>query len=351
MDYTKILKRAWHILWHYPSLWVIGFILAFVGGGSSNGNPSGTTFYQFNQNDFGKDWGIPGGRNGNWQQFIERINNFMDMKFGGINETRILTWAIVAFVVILLIAIAFTILKYVALTAHFRMVDHLEETGEKVAWTKGLKWGWSKSAFQIWLIDLVVIVPTVLATLILFGCAATPLLLGVGGGEATTAAGIVASIGMGLVVFLVIIIAATVINLWLRFAYRICVLENKGVMDSLKKAWFVLRHSLKDIALTWLILVGVRIAFGIVMIPIGLVLVGIAIAIVGGLGLGLYALATEISSGLVVIAVVFLILLLTIPITLVRGVVESFLESVWTLVYREIKLATTLAEVPSEIAV
>ena len=37
MNYTKILKRAWHILWHYPALWVFGFLLAFFGGSSNSG--------------------------------------------------------------------------------------------------------------------------------------------------------------------------------------------------------------------------------------------------------------------------------------------------------------------------
>ncbi|OJX40489.1 MAG: hypothetical protein BGO78_05705 [Chloroflexi bacterium 44-23] len=351
MDYTKILKRAWHILWHYPSLWVIGFILAFVGGGSSGGNPSGQTFYRFNQNDFRNGKGFPDGRNGNWQRIIERINTYMDTHFGNINESVILTWAIAAFVVIMLIVIVFTILKYVALAAHFRMVNNLEETGNKVSWSKGLKGGWSKAAFRLWLIDLVVIIPTTLTILVLFGCAAIPFLLGIGAGDAATAAGIIASIGIGMVVFLVIIIAVTVINLWLRFAHRICVLENKGVLESLKNAWFVLRHSLKDIALTWLILVGVRIAFGIVSIPIVLVLVGIAVAVVGGLGLGVYALGTQISAGLIILGVVLMILLLAIPITFVSGLGESFFESTWTLVYREIKLRTTLAAIPSESAV
>ena len=220
MDYMKILKRAWHILWHYPALWLIGFALALVGT-SSGGSPSGQTFYQFNRNDHRNNNGFPSGMNGDWQQFIERINSFMDKTFGGITERTIITWAIVAAIVIFLLVILLTIIRYVALTAHIRMVNHLEESGEKVSWRKGIQWGWSKAAFRLWLIDLMVGIPTALVVLILFGCAAIPLLLGFTGSDVGTAAGVIATIGMGMIVFLVIFVAAFVLSLWMRFGARV----------------------------------------------------------------------------------------------------------------------------------
>ncbi len=76
------------------------------------------------------------------------------------------------------------------------MVNHLEENGEKVSWRKGFKWGWSVSAFRLWLMDLLVILPIVFVFIVLFGCAALPVLLGITAGEATTAAGVVATIGI-----------------------------------------------------------------------------------------------------------------------------------------------------------
>ncbi len=47
IDFGKILKRAWHILWNYKVLWIFGILLAITagrGGGSSSS-------YQFSSND------------------------------------------------------------------------------------------------------------------------------------------------------------------------------------------------------------------------------------------------------------------------------------------------------------
>ena len=40
LDITKILKRSWHILWNYRTLWIFGFILALAMGGNNFGNNS-----------------------------------------------------------------------------------------------------------------------------------------------------------------------------------------------------------------------------------------------------------------------------------------------------------------------
>ena len=40
MDHTKILKRAWAILWQYRVLWIFGIILAITASSSSPANTS-----------------------------------------------------------------------------------------------------------------------------------------------------------------------------------------------------------------------------------------------------------------------------------------------------------------------
>jgi len=351
MNYTKILKRAWTILWHYPSLWVVGFFLAFLGGSSGrNGTPGSGLNYSFNKNDFPGSNGFPQNPDGNWNQWLEKINRYMDMHFGAINEKTILTWAIIAGAVIFFLVVIATILRYVALTAHIRMVNHLEESGEKVSWRKGFKWGWSNSAFRLWLMDLLVTLPTVLVFMILFGCAAIPVLLGLAAGETTTAAGVIATIGMGLVVLFLAFVVGLAISLWIKIAQRVCVIDGSGVIDSLKAGWKTVRKSLKDILIMWLILVGVQIAFGLVMIPVAIILIGLSVAVVGGIGLIVYSVAAEVSVGLIVAGILFLIFILALPITFIQGLGESFYESVWTLIYRETKTPVRMiVEAPAEI--
>ncbi|HEX6270403.1 MAG TPA: hypothetical protein VFZ43_09220, partial [Anaerolineales bacterium] len=49
MDPIKILRRAWHILWNYRTLWVFGLILALATAGSSGGG-NNSVQYQFDEN-------------------------------------------------------------------------------------------------------------------------------------------------------------------------------------------------------------------------------------------------------------------------------------------------------------
>jgi hypothetical protein len=337
MNYTKILKRSWHILWHYPALWVFGFLLAFFGGSGNGSNPSNGFQYSFDKNDF-QGWnGFQPGNNGSWNMWLEKINRYIDAHFGAINEQTIWMLAIIAALIIFFLVILGTVLNYVAKTAHIRMVNHLEENGEKVSWRKGFKWGWSVSAFRLWLMDLLVVLPIIFVFIVLFGCAALPVLLGITAGEATTAAGVVAAIGIVLVVMLLAFIVGLVVNLWMKIAHRVCVIEGKGVIESLKTGWQDVRKNLQDTFLMWLILVAVQIGFGIVMIPIGLILVALSVGIIGGLGLLVYSVSSNVSIGLIILGIVLLILFLAIPISLVRGLGESYFESVWTLFYREIK--------------
>jgi hypothetical protein len=49
MDHTKILKRAWHILWSYRVLWIFGIILALTATGGVG--TSGTS-YSVGSGDF-----------------------------------------------------------------------------------------------------------------------------------------------------------------------------------------------------------------------------------------------------------------------------------------------------------
>jgi hypothetical protein len=345
MKYTQILKRAWQILWHYPALWVIGILLALTGGASGGGS-SGLRF--------------SGNNNNYWQGFqfdppaelsrkIEQLNRYMDSHFGNINENTILMWAIIAALVILILVVIGVFIKYISLTATIRMVDHLENTGEKVSWRKGLRWGWSRSAFRLWLIRLVVVIPTFLLFLVLFGCAALPVLLGLAGGRTSTAAGIIATIGIGFLVFLIVFIVAVLITVWLRFASRECVIQNQGVMASLSASWKSLRNEWKDISIMWLILTGVRIGIGIAMIPVVLILIALSAALAGGIGLLIYGIA-GMSITAILVGVALFILLLGAPMLLISGLKETYFETSWTLVYRDIQapLPEKLDELPED---
>jgi hypothetical protein len=125
-------------------------------------------------------------------------------------------------------------------------------------------------------------------------------------------------------------------------AYRKIALEDLGPWAAFKETLALVRRHLGPAALQWLILVGMRIAWGIVLIPVNLVLVFVA-ALAGGLpGLlvgGIAALAADWPLALILGAVVFVpifIVVVTLPNLALSTLATLYQSTVWTLTYREL---------------
>src|ERR1035437_7247624 len=60
IDFGKILKHAWHILWNYRILWIFGILLAITSGGGGGNGSSARSNYNFNgtNGNPGVDWNI-----------------------------------------------------------------------------------------------------------------------------------------------------------------------------------------------------------------------------------------------------------------------------------------------------
>ncbi|HEX5807300.1 MAG TPA: hypothetical protein VFY25_01435, partial [Anaerolineales bacterium] len=170
IDPVKILQRAWHILWSYPALWVFGLILALAAGGSFNGG--GNNGMQWREN--GNDYQTPPPES--MQEFFSQLNRGLERLFDqGIPEADIsgahlvtFLWIIGVFIVVmLLLGIAFAVARYVSETAVIRMVDDYETTGTKLTVAQGIRLGWSRTAWRLFLINLIVNLPVILFFLVL----------------------------------------------------------------------------------------------------------------------------------------------------------------------------------------
>jgi hypothetical protein len=346
MNYTNFLKRAWHILWHYPALWVFGFLLALTGSssGGGGGGGQGSVNYRGNQTDFDK---LPD------TEFFRQIGDYLknlSVRFENIQFTDVLPWIILGGFAILVLSIAFTILRNLALTANYKMVNHYEATGEKVNWKQGFRWGWSKKIWQLFLIDLVVGLPVAAIVIILFGCAALPFLLAISENNAATAVGIVAGIALLLLAILILVIISVFVGVWLKLAKRICVLDDKGIMDSLRSGWKLMRGFWKDVLILWLIMVGVQLGFGLVMIPVVLILLVLSGLLGGGIGFAIWAISQGAITAIIIGFILF-ILFVSIPSTFAGGLGETYFETVWTLFFRETQLphdAADLSDLPGD---
>jgi len=344
MDHQKVLKRAWEILKQYRVLWIFGLIVALTttSGGGQNSN------YNFGRNDAPSDfsWQIP--EDGTFQEGMEA---FVEQLVEGRWAPRagmVITLVIVFVVIGIVLSVIGAILRYVSETSLIRMVDAYEDTGEQLKFGQGWRLGWSREAWKLFLIDLVIGVPLFIAFVILFAIAGAPLLLWLGRGAGAKALGTVATIGMFFIAVLCLIIVGTLVTLLKRFFYRVCVLEKTGAREAIRQGWALFKQNWKDIALMWLITVGINIGWAILMIPVGLILVLIGGLLGGGLGLatrGLTGLVMGNAGAWIAAAIVGLpifILIIAIPMAILESFKVVYLSSTWTLTYRELRALAQL---------
>jgi len=342
MDHTKVLKRAWEILWRYRVLWVFGVIVVLCAAGSS-GNPN------FN---FG------GGGDGREQQNVPPwLGEFpwrgwpptevMPEVLGAL--TAVAGVILVIIVALCCLAVVLTVAKvvflYVGETALIRMVDHYEETGEKRGVRQGFRLGWSRTALRLFVIDLLTRVPGFIAVLLLLlvGAGIAALFVLVRDGVVLKIIGTVAGIGVGFLVILASIVLALAISLVRPLIFRVCALGERGVIDSFRVGFDFIKAHLGDTVVMWLIMIGIQIGWVIVMIPIVvfLAVVGVVVALLAGLSVG--GLTALVAHGAVpwiagfAVGIPLLILIMAPPLVFLGGLAEVYKSSVWTLTYRELR--------------
>jgi hypothetical protein len=219
--------------------------------------------------------------------------------------------------------------------------------------------GWSRTAWRLFLIKLLIGLPVILAFALLFLLVlALGLLSGLVVMKNSVVAGvigIVAAVGLFFMLIFLAIVVGAVLSLLIKFFWRACALEGLGVIESIRQGFDVVRQYLKDVVIMWLIMIGVHIGWTIAMIAMAIVLLPaiILLIIVGGVLGGLPALlvgglASLFFEGAVpwilagVIGIPIFILVVALPWLFLGGLMEVFKSSVWTLTYRELRALESL---------
>jgi hypothetical protein len=353
IDFGKILKRAWQILWSYRVLWIFGLLLAITagrGGGGSSGPQ-----IQFS----GRDWSNarpwpPLEEFSDWaQQNLIPLFEHPEQYIG----TYI--WIGVGFLLFILIVSAImALIRYPSETAVLRMVDDHEQTGQKVSFRQGWRLGWSRRAFRLWVIDLVINLPVLLLVAVIVGVgfaiyfavegsSRSPSL---GAGEAGSVVGVVAAIGFFFVFLFFFVIGMAFLGLLRQFFARKAALEGASMGESFRQGWQMFRHNWKSGLLMWLVMLGVGIGVGILgfilfflLIPVYLILLIPAIltaALPVLIGFGIAALFAPAPLAWVIGILLGLPLFFTVlflPLIAFSGLYQVYSSSVWTLAYREMK--------------
>lgn len=274
-------------------------------------------------------------------------------------RSTLITVGIALACLIIILIVAGIIAGYVAKSALIRMVNDYEETGEKLGIRQGFRLGWSRTAWRFFLMDLAIGLPAVLAFILLFALAALPLLLWTTQNRVAGVIGTVATAGMVVMVTLLIIIVSVLLSLLMHFFRRVCALEEMGVFESIRQGVSFVRAHLQDVGIMWLIMIGIGLAWIIVLIPVMILLIPVMLVFVllggvlGGLPALLVGLLTSLFFGGVVpyivagvIGLPIFILVVAAPILFVGGLMEVFKSSTWTLTYRELRALEDLEPGP-----
>jgi hypothetical protein len=324
MDHLRILKRAFQITLDYRVLWIFGILLALTTAGGS-GNP-GAQFRGDGGNGGGAlppgDFNLPG--------FPTQWAN------------ALITAAIVLACLILVLAIASAIVRYVSETALIRLVDGHEASGEKLTTRQGFRAGWSRAAFRMFLLDLVIGLGGLVIFLLLLLVAAAPLLVWLTESEPARVVGTVSAIGLILLVIFVGIVAAIAYSLLAHFFRRAIVLEGLGLSAAVRRGVALVRMRLGDVVVMGLIMFALGLAWAILMIPVLIMLV-LAGIVIGGLpGLLAFGIARLFAEGALpwivggIVGAPIFLLVIAAPALFLNGLAEAYKSGVWTLTYREL---------------
>jgi hypothetical protein len=368
MDYTRIIYRAWELLKSYRVLWIFGFLLAMTttswGAWSiygindrwDNDNPpfsiqtlDSSTMITLEeiQVEVFPGQNIPiivrSANNPEDAQRLERLLNEVITPDIWQDILTILIFIIAGSLVLFLIA---AILRYVAETALIRMVGDQEQTGNQLSLREGLRAGWSRSAWRLFFIDVLVFLVTAAVFILLLAVGALPVYLAVESSSGTDILGIIAT---GLIFFPLLalfIILVPLISLLVRFFRRACVLDDLGALASIRRGFQVVFANLKDVVVMGVLMLGINTLVAMIAIPVILILSPLLIVtlVAGGVigsipALIAGGLAAMVSSGAVpwIIAILtglpLLLLVAASPVLFLEGLLEVFKSSTWTLTY------------------
>ncbi len=363
MDPIKILKRSWYILWSYRALWVFGLILALAAGSSSGSSNNGTKYQQSR----GENTQVtPQSMQQAFRDIQHEWNKLLDQGIPDIHltgqEINTFLWVIGAFVLVMLVlGIVVAIARYVSETAVIRMVDEYEGSGNKLSMRQGVRIGWSNTAWRLFLINLIVNLPAIALMLVVLVAGISILIAVVNGNVNFAAFSIVSAIVIGFIALFVVVILTILLHLLRNFFWRICALENAGVIESLQRGFAMVLENWKNVGLMWLVMIGLGIVWAvasvlliIVSIPVVVVTTVVALLVVALpflLFVGLFSTFLGgylpwIAGGLFM-APLFFTLAFS-PWLLLGSWQSVYTSTVWTLTYREIKALPSLLPPPIE---
>ncbi len=289
MDYGGILKRTWQITWRNKAWWLLGILASCSGGGRGGG---------------GTRWNI--------SRFDERGIEGTKRALNGLLQSEtfwiVLAVAVLLLVLLSLLFLALGVIGQGGLIAAFHKADQDSILTIGQAFQRGAEQFWRLLAVQL-IIGLGMFVAALV--LLLPGIAATIL-----------------SMGLALPCLLVLVCLLVPLGLalpvYLPFTQMAIVVEGRGIADSLRRAWQVIRANLGPVLVMALILVlGSLAVQTIVSLPL---LAALLPLMTGVLLQGEAQTAGFALAGLCVLGYLPVLIVLS-------GIVQTYVSGAWTLAY------------------
>jgi hypothetical protein len=303
---------------------LFGFLLALCSGGSGGGGN-----YNFSPPSNTGEFGYPPGSIPSPEQFFSQ------------EWISILITLLVAFCcLILILTVLGIVVRAVTRTALIGMVRQITET-ETVTIRDGWRHGWSRGAWRVFLVGLVIGIPVAIVGFVLVLLALTPLLLLFTGETGPMVTSVFLTIMAIFVVMVVMLIIAVVVVPVQELAWRRTVLDKIGVIASVTEIFGIIKRNFKDVLVIWLLMIAIGIGWFFVFLFIMLVGV-IAALLLGGIPGGLVYLISGSVWGAVIAGGVPAFIVLVLVITFSSGLYLTFRSAVWTLAY--LGIDTTLPQ-------
>ncbi|MCB9421853.1 MAG: hypothetical protein H6667_18780 [Ardenticatenaceae bacterium] len=267
MDFGSLLKRSWNIVWNNKFLFVLGFLAALGSGGTNgNGGGRGNFNYNFGPND------VPA-------EILDQLQRFWT-QYGAL---------VIGLVCLgIIVSIILWLVRLVAQAGLISSVARIE-AGEKVTFSEAFAAGVGKLGRVIG-VNVVMYGPFTLFGILagIAGLATAGAAIGsaVNGASNADIEAMFGGIGIfwvciGCIGCLIVPLVIFVTAIY-PFAQRGAVLQDLGVIESIRHGWQVLKANTSDVILLIVLFIVLGIVFGlatvIVLLPFALVSLGPGLA-------------------------------------------------------------------------
>ncbi len=341
MDFGKLLKRSFEITIRYRALWLFGILLALFGG------RSGSSFNLGNLSGFGGSPG--GGRGGNLNPNVTPPSIPP-----AVAQTILAIVCLVACIIVIWIILSI-ILRFVSRAALISSVRDLESGQVVPTVGNGFRVG-ADRFLSLLGIALIINVPLTLVSLILIFGALAPFLFSLipligsnpqqppPNAPGVFLSGLAGSFVLICCFVIGLILVQLIFHPFYEFITRVCVIDKRGVADSIVAGYRLVRANLGKVALLYLLAIGIGIGYNIVMLFVSLVLIGVPV----GVGILAYLLANSVGTGIVVGLIVLIPMLIVL--LFIGGLYQVFESTFWTEGFLEIRSAPAEAAPAAPVA-